>query len=386
VKTSLRPVAASFIIFGTYGGAWAVAAVDVERAFNLTDLQLGLLLAGGILAATGVAAFGGAISDKIGAGRALSRSLFVWAALVAVEALAPHIGVFAPLFIASLAVGGLLDVVMNVIAADALGAEPGRLVRFHGLWNAGTVFGAIATGVVLRLGGSWRAVWVAVGCAGIAVAASVWRGRVPEPARVEHPSMWRALLGLRHEGLIVLALVFGASAMIEGGIATWGVLFLRAHLGVGVLGGVGAYVAGATLATVTRIGGGPLFGALGTRRAVALGAGLSCAGIAVEALSTNPVVAALGLAVASVGIAVVWPLLLADVNNEARHPALAIGGVTAAGYLGMVAGPPIVGLVSALFGLRVGLLVLAGVALFVAVTPAHVRPSRNAILAASDDV
>ena len=55
-----------------------------------------------------------------------------------------------------------------------------------------------------------------------------------------------------------------------------------------------------------------------------------------------------------------WPLLLADVNNEARHPALAIGGITACGYLGMVAGPPLVGMLSALFGLQVGLLVLAG--------------------------
>ena len=59
-------------------------------------------------------------------------------------------------------------------------------------------------------------------------------------------------------------------------------------------------------------------------------------------------VAAAGLAAAAVGISVVWPLLLADVNNEARHPALAIGGITACGYLGMVAGPPLVGLLSAL--------------------------------------
>ncbi len=69
----------------------------------------------------------------------------------------------------------------------------------------------------------------------------------------------------------------------------------------------------------------------------------------------------------------VWPLLIADVNNEARHPALAIGGVTAAGYLGMVAGPPIVGLVAGAFGRSAGLMVLAAAAVFVAVTPAHVR-------------
>ena len=70
-----------------------------------------------------------------------------------------------------------------------------------------------------------------------------------------------------------------------------------------------------------------------------------------------------------------WPLLIADVSNEAPHPALAIGGVTAAGYLGMVAGPPIVGIVSGAFGRPAGLMVLAVIALFVAVTPAHVRAS-----------
>jgi MFS family permease len=78
-----------------------------------------------------------------------------------------------------------------------------------------------------------------------------------------------------------------------------------------------------------------------------------------------------------VGISVVWPLLLADVNNEARHPALAIGGVTACGYLGMVAGPALVAAITALFDLQVALLVLAGIALFVAVVPAHVRTPEN---------
>jgi MFS family permease len=376
VTTSLRPLAATFVVFGTFAGAWAVAAVDVERAFDLTDAELGFLLAAGILTATGVAAFGGAISDRIGARRALTLSLLIWGALVAAEAASPRVAVFAPLFIAALAVGGLLDVVMNVIAADALASEPGRLVRFHGIWNFGAVIGAIATGVALRFDASWRVVWIAIACVVLAAGSWVRRGAVPEPVRAEHPSMWRALIGLRHEGLVVLALVFGASALVEGGVSTWGVLYLRSHLGVGVLAGVGAYVAGASLATATRMGGGPLLGALGTRRAVMIGAGLACTGMALEALSANAGIAACGLALASVGITVVWPLLLADVNNEARHPALAIGGVTASGYLGMVAGPAIVGLLASLLGLRAGLVLLAAVALFVAITPAHVRPSK----------
>jgi MFS family permease len=143
---------------------------------------------------------------------------------------------------------------------------------------------------------------------------------------------------------------------------------------LGVLAGVSAYVVGEGLATFARLGGGPMIGALGTRRAVVLGATLAAAGIATEALCGVAGVAAAGLAAAAVGISVVWPLLLADVNNEARHPALAIGGITACGYLGMVAGPPLVGTLSGLFGLRTGLLVLAAIAFFVAIVPAHIRP------------
>ena len=50
--------------------------------------------------------------------------------------------------------------------------------------------------------------------------------------------MWKALASVRHEGLLVVAIVFGAAAMVEGGVATWGVLYLRSNLGVGVLAGV----------------------------------------------------------------------------------------------------------------------------------------------------
>ncbi len=215
--------------------------------------------------------------------------------------------------------------------------------------------------------------WIAIAVVAVVTASWVRVTPVPEPPRAGHPSILRAVASLRHQGLVVLAAVFGAAAMIEGGIATWGVLYLRTHLGVGVLAGVGAYAAGESLATVTRIGGGPVVGALGSRRAILVGGLLAAGGIATEALCRSTPIAATGLACAAVGISVVWPLLLADVNNEARHPALAIGGVTACGYLGMVTGPPLVGVLSSAFGLRTGLLVLAAIGLFVALTPARVR-------------
>jgi MFS family permease len=373
----LRPVAAGFVAYGLFGGAFAVAAIDIERAFDLSDAGLGFLLAAGIVAGTAVAAVGGVITDRWGAGVTLGRSLLIWGSLLVVEALAPHLSVFAPAFVLAVGAGGLIDVVLNVTAADALSHKPEKLVQFHALWNAACAVGAIATGMCIRFGASWRVVWAGIAVFAIVIAFVTFRSRIPEPDPVEHPSMWRALVGLRHEGLTVLALVFAASAMVEGGVATWGVLYLRAHVGVGVIAGVAAYVIGNVLATATRLGSGGVVRALGSRRTVALGASISAAGIAIEVFSPAALLAAAGLAAASLGISVVWPLLIADVNNESRHPALAIGGVTAAGYLGMVAGPPIVGLVAGAFGRPTGLMFLAGAALFVAITPAHVRAARQ---------
>ncbi|HEV7526154.1 MAG TPA: MFS transporter [Acidimicrobiia bacterium] len=373
MPTSLRPVAVAFFVFGGFAGALAVATVDIERTFHLTDAGLGALLTAGIVAATGVAAFGGAITDRFGAGRSLTLALVLWGAFLSLEAGAPHLAFFVPALVVTMAAGGLVDVVMNIVAADALSHDAGRLVRFHGLFNGGCVVGAAVTGVALRLGVSWRAVWVGIALVGVVTGIVTRRTRLPEPERFDHPSMWRALAGLRHEGLVVLALVFAASAMVEGGIATWGILYLRSHLGLGVLAGVSAYVAGEGLATLARLGGGGLIGKLGTRRAVVLGASITAVGIATEALCGVAGIAAAGLAAGAVGISVVWPLLLADVNNEARHPALAIGGITACGYLGMVVGPALVGALSGLFGLRSGLVVLSGIALMVAIVPAHVR-------------
>jgi MFS family permease len=374
----LQPVAASFVMLGVFAGAWAVAVIDVERAFDLSDSGLGVLLAAGILAATAMAAVGGLLVDRVGAGVALTGSLLAWGVLLALQVIAPSLATFAPVFVLGMTAGGLIDVVMNVIAADVLAGEPSRLVRFHALFNAGAVVGAVVAGIALRAGASWRVVWFVIAVGALTVGIASRLAHVPEPPPRRHPSMVHALAELRHEGLLVLAIVFGASAMVEGGIATWGVLYLRAHLGVGVIAGVGAYVAGQVLATAARTGSGPLIDRLGSRRAVFLGAGIAAAGIVAEALCRTAAIAAIGLAAASVGISVVWPLLLATVNNEARDPVLAIGGVTACGYLGMVAGPPIVGTLSGPIGLRGGLLVLAGVAVFVAATPARLRPRTRA--------
>ena len=163
--------------------------------------------------------------------------------------------------------------------------------------------------------------------------------------------------------------MFAAGAVVEGGVDTWGVLFLRDHLDVAALAGAGAYVCGQLLATTARATLGFTAHRIGERRGARIGLAFAAVGLLLEATSDNTLVACVGLAAASVGAAVYWPLLLADVSRGQERPGIIVGGVSAAGYLGFLAGPPLVGWFSSTFGLRVGLLVLAAVATAAALFP-----------------
>ena len=179
------------------------------------------------------------------------------------------------------------------------------------------------------------------------------------------------------ERLGALALLFACGAMVEGGIDTWGVLVLRERLGRD------------RARRCRRVRGGPVgshrgagharpraAGALGAVRGLAIGAGLAAAGLVLVALAPAWGAAG-GLALAAAGISVCWPLLLAHASAGLERPASTIGGVTAIGYLGFVVGPPVVGGLAGLVGLRPALLFLAAAAAVVAVAPRRMTATRS---------
>jgi MFS family permease len=74
-------------------------------------------------------------------------------------------------------------------------------------------------------------------------------------------------------------------------------------------------------------------------------------------------------------------LLLALAGRGSDRPGVVIGGVSAAGYLGFLAGPPLVGWIADGFGLRAGLFVLVAAALAATIIP--IRPVRASQLAST---
>lgn len=369
MRTSLRPVAVAFAVFGAFWGSWAVAAIDVERFLRVSHAGLGSVLAIAVVGGTIANAIGGTLAERHGTRAALSSCLLAWAVTLAVLSLVHPRAAFIAVFVVSVAIGGGVDVVMNVAASAAMVDAPGRLLRFHALFNAGAVTGAAVTALLTHSDVSWRVVWAGIAVVALGLAFVVSRTDLPAGEPGEHVSIRDGLAALSRAGLLRLAFVFALAALVEGGIDTWGVLFLRSRLAIGVLAGAAAYVVGQSLATTARASAGGLARGMHSGRGASAGALLAGAGLLTEALSTVPVVAGIGLAAAAVGISMCWPLFLAEATAGEERPALLVGGITAAGYVGFVAGPPVVGWVSSAWGLRVGLVLLAAAALACGLLP-----------------
>jgi hypothetical protein len=362
---SLRPVAGAFVLIGIYWGAWAVSAADIERSLGFSHAAFGLLLAGALTGAAAVNAAGGTLAERWGPRRALRRGLAGWGVLLVLGALVHPVAVFAVATAAVVCLGGLVDVLMNIIATAAFTDRPGGLVRFHGLFNVGGAAGALMCGLLLRAGVSWRGMWLLSGGIAFVLAASTRAATDERPPVAESESLAAALHAIRDGGLVLLSVAFAVAAMVEGAISTWGVLYLREQLAAGILLGTAAATAGYAVAAVARIGLGPLTGGGGAPRGVTIGAGLATGGLVLLTAANTAVLAGAGLVAAAMGISMCWPLLLARAAAGQERPGMVVAGMTAIGYLGLVLGPAFVGGLASAIGLRAGLLVVAGAALFV---------------------
>jgi len=369
----------TFFTFGFWWGTWAVVALDVQRFLGFSDAQLGLLLAATVFGGVLANATGGVLAERLGTRSLLSSALVLWGVLLLAVSVSTNQWAFCLLFLAAVAGGGLVDVVMNVAGTAGLGSESARLLRLHALFNAGALAGAAVAGLLLERDVSFRAIWAGIAIGALCLALWCRVTDMPAGERGEHYTVREGIAALRSAGLATLAVVFAIGAVVEGGIGTWGVLFLRANLGLAAVAGAAAYVAGQGLATFARCTLGWTTDHLGDRRGAQWGLALAGVGLFVEATANSGAAAALGLGLAAVGVSVYWPLLLAYASRGNNRPGLVVGALSACGYVGFLAGPPVVGWIAQARDLRWGIAALAAAAVVGAVV--RIRAPRPVPLA-----
>ncbi len=389
----------AFVILGAFWGSWNAALASVQQAFGLSNTKLGVLLAIGVTVGAAAGAAVGHLGRRRRPLHVLCAILGLWGVLlIPLFSLTTYLG-FALSFSAVQIVMGAVDAQMNVGATAALYKDPGALVRFHGLFNLGCIAGAFGTAAVgvTTIGGS--RLWPLMAL--VLIAASMWwwtRSRAkPDEALSEDVHVTLAspagdasvitavsnhggiVAILRRDRMVGLVFVFAAAALVEGGVFTWGVLYLRSELHIGLFVGASAYALGNVIAGVGRFFGGPLISSVVPLRALSLGSAVTAVGLLIEAKTHTEVIAVTVFVLAAAGVSLNWPLLMADVGSRSSSPGSTVGAFTAAGYLGWVAGAPLIGIVADQWSLSTGLISLGFLAFVVglaAVVLGRVNPTK----------
>jgi fucose permease len=108
--------------------------------------------------------------------------------------------------------------------------------------------------------------------------------------------------------------------------------------------------------TAGRFAGDALVERRGPRSVLRVSSAIAAAGLAAALLAAHPAAGILGCAVVGLGIANVIPVLFsAAARVPGVEPGRGLAAVATTGYLGFLAGPPLIGVVAEAAGLGIGL-------------------------------
>jgi MFS family permease len=340
---------ATWIYFGLNGfaiGMWVVHIPNVERATGISHSTLGLLL----LVLGGAAFLGmqvaGPLVDRFGQ-RRLMPAIGV---LLGLSLLGPGLaGNWWTLGLTLMLFGfgnGSLDVAMNSQAVVVERAYPRPIMAaFHAMWSIGGAFAALIGALALRAGIDTAVTLSACGalCVVVSLVTSRFLIEASDDEQAETPSQPRAKKPPAKLVWQLGALAFGL--MLAEGVANdWAALQFRDILGTSASTAAYAYGAFAIAMTVGRFATDRVAARIGPAGIVRYGAALAAIGLTTVIFVPWVPVGLIGWALFGLGLSGGVPQLFTAAGNlDHRASGALMAKVVGLGYVGLLAGPAIIG-------------------------------------------
>lgn len=352
-----RAVTLAFLANGLAVASFLVRVPNVRDDLALREATLGLVLSGLAVGVVLGLVLSGALAARHGSRRLTLIGAVVTIVLLPLAGLAPDPVTLVVLLVAMGMAGATMDVGMN---AQGVGVERsyGRsiMLGFHGAWSLGAlaaaVIGSAAMGLEVPVASHLAVISVVL--AGLVLTAA--RDLRVED-RVAAPSGPR--FALPRGPLLPLALIAFAAALGEATAADWSGIHLADELQVPP-GQVGwGFVASTAAMTTIRLLGDRLVRRVGAARVVVTGGALATIGYLTIAVSSSLPVTLVAFAAVGGGLGVTVPLVFAAAGSRSSSPGAGVAAVASVGYLAFVVGPPVVGLVADVAGLRISFALVA---------------------------
>jgi fucose permease len=269
----------------------------------------------------------------------------------------------------------LLDVSINAAASELEGLRKRNLMSgFHGMFSLGGMVGAGLGSALLSHGVTPTSHLVVTSLASgalVLLAGMAMLQTVAGSSQQGHGfALPRGVLGL-------LGVLAALGLIAEGAMYDWSVLYMTQELKSAPDFAALAYASFSGAMAAARFGGDWVRDRLSPAVLMSSSAALAAAAMAAVLLIAHPIATLIGFALVGLGFANVVPVLFGTAAKLDANPAHGIAVVASVGYFGMMAGPPLIGVIAEHSSLTVG---LASVAVFAAIlalaAPRALSPSR----------
>jgi fucose permease len=359
---------ALFFIAGMMYASWGVHVPTVRDRFHLNPALLSCALfavaAGSIVAMTTI---GGWIA-RVGTRRACLAGGLTMSFCGALILVVPWYW----MLLAVLAFFGVgmatLDVAMNA-EASAVEESLGRPIMsaLHGMFSLGGMSGAAIGGALLARGMAPALHLVlasALAALVLIVSCPAVLPHVPHPTHGEHAktgNRWRTPALWALGGIALIALI------AEGAMYDWATVYMRDVVVATPALASAAYAAFSGGMAAARFAGDAVRARFGAPQLVMASASLACAGMIGALVLPFTVTALIGFTLMGLGLANMMPVLFAAAARvKGIHAAEGLAHVAGIAYFGLLFGPVVIGGITQVTNLTVGLAVVALCAALVA--------------------
>ena len=377
-------VSTFFAVNGFVLGTWVVHIPAVERQTGVGHATLGwLLLLLGAGAFTGMQV-AGPLTDRFGARRVVPLgAVACCASLVLPGVAAGPVSLGSALLVLGLG-NGVLDVAMNAAAVQVEhGLARPVMSSFHAVFSLGGLLAALAGAGTQAAG--WPAVVTFAVVAGLGVAGSAVATSALPPAERAVPAA-DAPAGAGHSrsrtpgriwALAGLALLL---MLCEGVANDWSALHLRDVLGAPAATAALAYGAFSVAMTAGRLLTDRVAARVGPVAVLRWGAASAAVGLTTVALTPWTGLALAGWTLFGIGLSGCVPQLFSAAGHaDPQAAGLNVSRVAGLGYLGMLAGPAVVGALTHVVPLDTAFLLPALFCVVAAVAAGAARPARRPV-------
>ena len=350
-------VSSLFLLNGFVFASWAARIPYFKDYFHLNDGQLGSLLLCLPVGSLAILPLAGWLSTRFGSrltaimGSAIYCICLVWIGL------APNVFWLCTALVMMGASGNILNIAENTqgILVEGLFGRP-MLSSFHGMFSLGGMVGAAFSGLMVASGILPRYNFLGVGLFALLIPllAGSFLLKSDYGAGSDTPLFVMPDKALLKLGVIALCVMMG-----EGAMADWSSVYVRQYIPAHLALATAGYTSFSLAMALGRFNGDWVTLRLGTIRVLYFSGILAASGIMLAILFPVIWMVIIGFALVGAGFSIVVPLVYSSAGRSKTMPAsMALAAVTTVGFLGFLAGPPLIGFTAQLITLRGALLIL----------------------------